>query len=239
MAVRLSTGLRDSLLGNAYLKGTSLAYGDGGAGNDYITDTENRFLAAGFKVGDKITTTGSTTAANDMSNVTLLAVSAGKIEFATGTVDTAEAFNANTDVEGDNQGSLQELLKDGVIRVYSGSQPSSADDAETGSLLLKITVSSGDFTPGSPTNGLEIQGPIDGVINIKDGEIWSGKGLSDGVAGWFRYYDNLEQTGAVKSAVRLDGVCGTSGAQLNMSSTSIKAGATTTVDSFEITMPAS
>ena len=239
MALRLSTGLRNSLLGNAYLKGTSMAYVDGGTGNDYITDSENRFLKAGFKVGDLFSTIGSTTAGNDLSNEPILAVAAGKLEFATGKVNTAEDFVAATDITGDNEGSLNELFKDGIIHIYSGSQPADADSAETGTKLLEITVSSGDFTPGSPTNGLELAAPYEGKIGIKDGEAWSGVGIADGIAGWFRFYDNLEQEGDLESAIRLDGNCGTSGAQLNMSSTSIKTGATTTIDSFDVTMPAS
>ncbi|RPI56190.1 MAG: hypothetical protein EHM49_00910 [Deltaproteobacteria bacterium] len=140
---------------------------------------------------------------------------------------------------GSNQGSLAELLQDGIIHVYSGSQPASADLAETGTLLLEITISSGAFVPGVGTNGLELAAPISGVIGIKSGEVWSGVGLATGTAGWFRFYCNKEHTGAVASAVRLDGNCGTSLAQLNMSSLSIVEGATTTIDSFDVTMPAS
>jgi hypothetical protein len=239
MALRISTGMRNGLLGNAYLKGISMTYVDGGAGeNDYITDSENRFLKVGFKVGDLITTTNST-AQTELNDVAILAVAAGKLEFATATVDSPEVFEADTDITGDNQGSLQELLQDGVIHVYSGSQPANADAAETGAKLLEITVVSGVFTPGSPTNGLEIAAPSEGKIGIKDGETWSGVGILDGIAGWFRFYDNLAQEEALGSAVRLDGNCGTSGAQLNMSSTSISEGATTTIDSFDVTMPGS
>jgi hypothetical protein len=239
MALKLSTGLRNSLLGNAYLKGTSLAYVDGAGGNDYITDSENRFLTAGFKVGDLFSTTGSTTGANDLTDEPILAVAAGKLEFATGQVNTAEAFVAATDITGDNEGSLRELLLNGIIHIYSGSQPADADSAETGTKLLEITVASGAFVAGSPTNGLEIAAPISGKIGIKAAETWSGVGLADGTAGWFRFYDNKEHEGALGSAVRLDGNCGVSGAQLNMSSTSVTSGATTTVDSFDITEPAS
>ena len=239
MALKLSTGLRNSLLGNAYLKGTSLAYVDGAGGNDYITDSENRFLTAGFKVGDLFSTTGSTTGANDLTDEPILAVAAGKLEFATGQVNTAEAFVADTDITGDNEGSLRELLLNGIIHIYSGSQPADADSDETGTKLLEITVASGAFTPGSPGNGLEIAAPVSGKIGIKAGEVWSGVGIAEGTAGWFRFYDNKEHAGALGSAVRLDGNCGVSGAQLNMSNTSVTVGATTTIDSFDITEPAS
>ena len=134
---------------------------------------------------------------------------------------------------------MRELLLNGIIHIYSGSQPADADSDETGTKLLEVTVGSGAFTPGSPGNGLEIDAPISGKIGIKADETWSGVGLAEGTAGWFRFYDNKEQTGTLGSAVRLDGSCGVSGAQLNMSSTSVTVGATTTVDSFDTTQPAS
>jgi hypothetical protein len=237
MAVRLSTGLVNSLMGNAFLLGTSLAYVDGAGGNDYITDSENRFITRGFRVGDSFTTTGSTTGLNDLTDEPILALAAGKLEFATGQVNTAEAFAAATKIISNNRGSLQELLLNGIIHIFSGSQSASADAAEGCTKLLEVTISSGAFTPGSPTNGLEIAGPVEGVIGINDGEVWSGVGIVDGIAGWFRFYSNAENIGADASAVRLDGVCGTSGAQLNMSSLLISKDATTTIDSFVITMP--
>ena len=186
MTLKLSTGLRDSLLGNAYLKGTSLSYVDGGAGvNDYITDSENRFLTAGFKVGDLFSTTGSTTANNNLTDEPILAVAAGKLEFATGQVHTAEAFVAATDIEGDNEGSLRELFENGILHIYSGSQPADADSAETGTKLVEITIASGAFVPGSPGNGLEFEAPISGKIGKKASETWSGVGIVEGTAGWF------------------------------------------------------
>lgn len=239
MALRLSTGLVDGMLGNAYLMGTSLTYHDGGGGNDYITDSENRFLISGFKVGDTITTTGSTTAGNDMVDETILAVAAGKLEVATGTVVTPEDFVAATDCESNNQGSFQQQFNDCIMDLYSGSQPASADESETGTKLLRVTLSSGDFVPGAALNGLSFRAPLNGIIGKKAGEVWSGVGIAEGTAGWFRLYGNAVHTGAVVSAVRLDGNCGVSGAQLNLSSTAIKVGATTTIDTFEMTQPMS
>ena len=239
MAVRLSTGLVNSLMGNAFQSGTSMAYVDGAAGNDYITDVANRFLNKGFRVGDSFSTAGSDTSANNLTDEPILALTAGKLEFATGQVNTAETFLVATTITSNNRGSLQELLQDGIIHIYSGAQPADADDTESGTKLLEVTISNGAFVPGSPDNGLEISGPTGGIIGIKDGEVWSGEGIVDGTAGWFRFYSNAEDTGADVSAVRLDGVCGTSNAQLNMSSLLISDGATTTIDSFVITMPRS
>jgi len=135
--------------------------------------------------------------------------------------------------------SFKDMMKDGVIRIYSGSQPVDADAAETGTLLVLITLNSGSFTPGSPDNGLEFGDASDGVIAKADGEVWSGVGLAEATAGWFRFYDNNMTTGASTSAIRFDGSVGTSGAQLILSNINITVGATITIDSFQITLPAS
>lgn len=239
MGLKLSTGLRNSLLADAFHMGTTLQYNDNGGSPDTITDSENTFLTRGFRVGDAITTANSTTAGNDISGIILTAVSASTLTFATGTLAATEAFEADTTVTSDNGESFQELLKDGVIRIYSGSQPSSADDAETGTLLVTITVGSGAFTPGSPTNGLEFGPIVSGILSKRSDEVWSGVGVAAGTAGWFRYYSNPMDTGANATAVRFDGNVATSGAVINMSSTNIVIGATSTVDTFTITLPAS
>jgi len=132
------------------------------------------------------------------------------------------------------------LFANGTIRVYSGAQPSSPDGAESGDLLLEITQSSSPFTPGSTHNGINFGSPaVAGVLSKDAGEVWSGTGEATGTAGWFRHYDNDATTGSSTTAVRLDGNISTSGAELNMSSTSIATGATDTIDTYSITLPES
>lgn len=137
-----------------------------------------------------------------------------------------------------SNGSFKDLLADGVLAIYSGSQPADADTAESGTLLVLITESSGAFTGGVATNGLEFGDASSGVIAKASAETWSGVGLVTGTAGWFRFYDNDYTTGASTSEIRFDGAVATSGAQLNMSSTTITLSATHTIDSFTITFPA-
>jgi len=131
------------------------------------------------------------------------------------------------------------IFAGGVIDVYGGTQPTSADDVENGTKLIRITASSGAFTAGTTTNGLNFGDPANGAIAKAVAEIWSGLGLAAGTATWFRFYANDVATGASTTAIRFDGSVSTSGAQLNMSSTSITVGATTTIDSFSYINPAS
>ena len=138
-----------------------------------------------------------------------------------------------------NGASFAEAMVDGTMHVYSGAQPTTADSAETGTLLARITLASGAFVSGSAANGLEFGDASGGAVGKKSGEIWSGVGLANGTAGWFRFYANTVVTGASSVAVRFDGSCGTSGAQCNMGSTSITLDGTVTIDTVNVTLPAS
>ena len=136
-----------------------------------------------------------------------------------------------------NDKGLKELMDGGQIRIFSGPQPASANDAETGSLLCVITLASGAMTSGVATNGLTLNAPSGGVISKDPAVVWSGLNVANGSAGWFRWYPNdfATQTGASTSAVRIDGNCGTSGSQLQLVSTTFKSGATTTIDNVSLT----
>ena len=226
MALKLSTGMRNSILANAFNIGATLTYNDNGASPDTITDSENSFLTRGFRVGDSITTTNSTTGGNDISGVAITALTASTLSVATGTLAATEAFTATTTLTSNNTGSLQELLAGGTIRIYSGNQPSDADSAETGTLLVTIST-------------LNLGPVVSGTVSKLASETWSGTAGASGTAGYFRFYSSDIDTGADATSVRLDGTVGTSGATLNLSSTNIVSGATVTIDTFQITMPAS
>lgn len=244
MARKFSTGLRNALLGlqaspacllTNTSTGTTISYADNGASADTITRLAGSFIADGLVPGMKITTEGSTTGGNDISGIALTAVAALTLTFATGTLAASEAFAAGTAITAAEGGSFKDVMQDGVLGLYSGGQPADADTAESGTLLVLITVSSGAFVADAEGNGLEFGTAAAGVI-AKDTDVWSGVGLVAGSAGWFRFWDNGYATGASTSELRFDGSVATSGAQLNMSSTTIAVGATTTIDTFTVTL---
>ena len=244
MATRLSTGLRNGMLtSNSYPKNIvigitySFEDGTGADGTDRVADSGNGFVTAGYEAGDYITVAGSTS--NNVSGIKVSAVAAGYLEIPAGSLTTEAAGDTVAIASGANGGSMDEILRDGVIEVYTGSQPSTADLAESGTKLLRITLNSGAFTPGTATNGLNLADAVSGVTEKESGEVWSGVGLDDGTAGWFRYYANAYVTGASTTAARFDGVCGVGTGELRMSSLTIATSATTTVDSGSITQPAS
>jgi len=208
---------------------------DAGSSTSYNPEIQNTSLdLSAFAAGDIINVFGST------SNDGVFAVT----NAATDTLQVQEAVTAETGqtcflgvVFG---GSFRELFKNGVMDIFAGSQPASADDDESGyTLLCTITRSSNTFTPGDGQNGLNFDPVSAGTLTKRSAETWSGVNDTDGTAGWFRFYDNDKTTGSSSTAIRFDGAVATSGAQLNMSSTSLTSGATTTIDSFAVTLPSS
>lgn len=131
-------------------------------------------------------------------------------------------------------------LEHGAIDIYSGAQPANADSPASGTLLLIATVGSGPFTPGSALNGLDFAAPVDGVLSKDPAEVWSGVGVADGTAGWFRFRGNaVDGGGASNTLPRLDGRIGLpgSGAEMILSNLNVTTGATTTIDSLSIAWP--
>ncbi len=135
--------------------------------------------------------------------------------------------------------SFGDLFIDGVMYIYTGAQPATGDLTESGTNILIITLSSAAFTPAAAANGLEFEeDSASGILEKAAAETWSGIGIGGGgTAGWFRFYANARTQGASTTSVRFDGQCATSGGELTMSSTTIVVGATTTVDTFSVTLP--
>jgi len=118
------------------------------------------------------------------------------------------------------------------MKIFTGSQPATADDAESGSELIQITESSGAFTGGSSDNGINFGQVADAELHAASGEVWSGKATATGTAGWFRIYDNAAAGGADDQVI--DGAIATSGSQMNMANTAITTDGTTTIDEVNI-----
>lgn len=240
MALRFSTGLRNARLDRQavtqnQITGTGISFGDGDGtgGRDTIKDSGNGL--AGFKIHDLITVSGSTS--NNVS-AEILSVSAGTIEIPADTL-TIEIAGDQVILSSSRGGSLKDLFRNGILDIFSGTQPATADATESGTKLCRITLSSGAFVEGTATNGINLGAAESGIIGKDSSEVWSGVGLVRGTAGWFRFYDNTGTTRASTTAVRLDGSIATTGAQMNMSNTTITESATTTISSVAITDPMS
>jgi len=131
------------------------------------------------------------------------------------------------------------MFNAGVIYIYSGPQPLTADTAVSGTLLGIVTKDAGAFAFGASTNGLVFDAPAAGVISKAAADTWKFVGIAAGTAGWFRLMGNAtDALGTSTTLPRLDGSIGTSGADLNLSNIAIVVGAPTTIDTFSYTIPA-
>lgn len=129
---------------------------------------------------------------------------------------------------------LKGIFNGGILEIYSGGQPASADYAETGTKLVRITVGSGDAATAGLTFGTNAAGALP-----KSADVWSGVVLAAGVAGWFRLYGTGGTSGTSATEKRIDGNVGVSGSDMEMSPTSLTLGRTHTIDEFTLTVPAS
>lgn len=133
---------------------------------------------------------------------------------------------------------LAGALENGVIEIYTGAQPASADNPVTGTLLGVVTANGGAFTPGSPTNGLTFAPAANGAVS-KSATPWQFTGLATGTAGWFRFKGNAADAGGSSTtAVRMDGSIAVSGGDMTIGNINITVGSPNTVDQFTLTYPA-
>ena len=129
--------------------------------------------------------------------------------------------------------SFKELLDNGILELYSGAQPASADSAETGSKLATITSTSGTGVADGVKFGTAA-GPVLGVSAVP----WSGICVLAGVAGWFRFRGSGGTAGSSTTEIRMDGNVGISGADLNLTHTNLSLNTTITIPTFDVTQPA-
>lgn len=103
--------------------------------------------------------------------------------------------------------SFNDIMGGGVIRIFSGVQPSSADQLEQGTLLGVATLNGGPWTAGAAANG--IQWSQIGTWMMPVGQIVIVPSFA-GEAAWFRIVGNApDDGGASYSLPRIDGSIGT------------------------------
>jgi len=102
-----------------------------------------------------------------------------------------------------------------------------------------ITTTDGNFSGGvAPVNGIQWSLGTAGVIS--NSGVWSGTVAATGVAGYWRIYGSVvDAYGSSTTAIRVQGTCGTSGADYNMGFTTLTLATTHTVNTGSLTIPAS
>ena len=138
----------------------------------------------------------------------------------------------NAMLDGGSGGGVKGGLDACLCAIYAGAQPASANDGATGVLLGTMSVD------GDGTTGMTWDAAVAGVISKAAAENWRVTWAAAGVAGWFRFYapgDTISADDATKC--RVDGSCGTSGADMNLTNLQTVIGRVDTVDGFILTLP--
>jgi hypothetical protein len=137
-------------------------------------------------------------------------------------------------LDGGSNGGVKGAFNGGFMAIFQGTQPADANTG-AGSALLLGTVTNND----DGSTGIQFDAASSGVSSKAAAQTWRFHGINGGgIAGWFRIYATGDTiTADSSSAPRIDGSIGTSGADLNISNTTIVAGAVTTIDSFTVTIP--
>lgn len=118
----------------------------------------------------------------------------------------------------------------GRINIYTGSQPSNANDAASGTLLGTLTLAS-DSIPSGASTGVLTFGTITSDTSAD----------ASGTAGWGRIYrtgDTAPSSSAGTSDRRLDFAISTSGSDVNFDTVTFVAGGTIAITSLTVTLPA-
>lgn len=124
---------------------------------------------------------------------------------------------------------LIQALEFGVIQVYSGSPPDSADDAPTGALLGSITGDGLTWTAGSQNGGLQLIAlPSLAYVVKPPTQSWVLKVSNSGTAGWWRFRSNND------AEVRMDGLVTNSYQELYIGDPMLTLGEERFIELFQI-----
>ncbi|MDO9566681.1 MAG: hypothetical protein Q7J15_08075, partial [Candidatus Desulfaltia sp.] len=126
---KLSTNLRNSLMGKQDTITAITLSADGTTGEYFILDSGNGLFTAGFRPGDTITISGFTgvPANNQITTVTKVWSDGSKMQIAGALVDDSagESVTITSCAK-----TFKDIFRNGVIRVYSGTEPADADADE-------------------------------------------------------------------------------------------------------------
>ena len=121
---------------------------------------------------------------------------------------------------------------DGRINIYTGSKPTTPDDAATGTLLGTLSLAATSF--GTASGGVLTAAAIGSDTSADN----------SGTAGWFRIYKNADDpsgasgtSGTSTAHRRMDGTCGQGSGDMNFDNNVIVAGGTIACSSLTITHP--
>jgi hypothetical protein len=260
MTLKLSTGLRDAMVGSmgfagAFNRGSIKIFSGSQPANADAAET-------GTLLGTVTASSGALTKETRATgSVTITGVGAGTINTITvgglniipdGAVTITASDTTSTAAsklcDAINRNGIMEARVAAAVVTLRGRPGTHVTTAAVTGSLTTVTASYVNMGSGvtgvASVNSLFWLPPNAGVIAKSTDQVWSFNGAATGTAGWFRVYSSdTADSGALLSGApwypRLDGSVGTSGADLNLASTSIVSGAPNTIDQFQFTMPSS
>lgn len=133
---------------------------------------------------------------------------------------------------GDFNSLLEKTKEDytlGFIDIYTGSQPSSSNNASTDTLLATVSIDAGG-------GGLTFDTPSGVTMGIPGGINWQYIGLATGTAGWFRLRTATDTNVTSTTEKRIDGSVGTTSGDMKISNINIALNSPGTVQSCDIVL---
>lgn len=144
------------------------------------------------------------------------------------------SLQASTGTRNSMLGSMKTGLNAGLIKIFSGTKPATAD-AAIGSAVLLCTIS----LNGTGTGINFDTAAVSGVIVKAPAEVWNGTNVASGVAAFYRHVGPGDDGLLSSTEPRLQGNVGVSGSDLNLTAgTTLTSGIVTPVDSYSIELPA-
>lgn len=129
-------------------------------------------------------------------------------------------------------GSVKSQLDGGTIKVFNATSiPADADAAETGTLLLTISLT------GTGSGLVFDTTATGGVIGIPSGAVWKGTNVASGTANYFRWVPAGDTGAASTTAKRIQGTIGIANADMIWTVPALVAGNEKIIDAFNIATP--
>jgi hypothetical protein len=126
------------------------------------------------------------------------------------------------------------------LLIFSGTVPATADATLSGNTLLCTII-----TNANTEDSLEFANTSANGVISKHSDVWMGTNVASGTATFFRLVGNSDTLGAASSNATtpgttkyiIQGTIGTSGADLNLVSTSLVEAQTQTIEYFVLSFP--
>lgn len=127
---------------------------------------------------------------------------------------------------------LKTALTGMILRIYSGTEPASANDS-IGAAVLLVTI-----TVDGLGGALSFEASaVDGVLTKNSAEVWEGTAVASGTATFCRMLLPADTDASSTTAVRIQGDAGLAGRFLNLTSTTITASAVQRVGNYAVALP--